>query len=162
MRDEKNTLPDSLCIYGFKPVRMRFKHTKYTGRLRKCRAGPSGLVDLYEHFRTERAGGSPGKGQCDQRLAIARCLLRDTGIILLDEATSSLDNMTQTEILKAIEERKGDRTVVMIAHRLSTVVNADMILFVEDGKILDHGTHQELLSRCESYRQLYEREVLPE
>lgn len=106
-------------------------------------------------------GGVDLSGGQRQRLAIARCLLRDSSIILLDEATSSLDNVTQAEILKALEEHRKDRTVIMIAHRLSTVVHADMILFVEDGKILDFGTHQELLERCGSYRQLYEQEIRP-
>ena len=101
-------------------------------------------------------GGVNLSGGQRQRLAIARSLLRDTPIMLLDEATSALDNVTQMEIMKGLDEVRKGRTLVMIAHRLSTVINADLILFIEDGKILDQGTHQELLERCASYRELYE------
>ena len=101
-------------------------------------------------------GGVNLSGGQRQRLAIARSLLRDTPIMLLDEATSALDNVTQMEIMKGLDEVRKGRTLIMIAHRLSTVINADLILFIEDGKILDQGTHQELLERCASYRELYE------
>ena len=103
-------------------------------------------------------GGVSISGGQRQRLAIARCLLRDTAVLLLDEATSALDNVTQKEIMDNLNQVKANRTVVMIAHRLSTVVNADTILFMDNGKILDQGTHQELLARCDAYRELYETE----
>jgi len=93
-----------------------------------------------------------------QRLAIARSLLRDCRMLLFDEATSALDNITQARVQKALENIRGTRTIVMIAHRLSTVINADRIYFMEDGRILDQGTHQELIGRCEAYRALYEAE----
>lgn len=107
-------------------------------------------------------GGVNLSGGQRQRLAIARFLLRDTPIMLLDEATSAVDNVTQMEIMKGLNDVRKDRTLVMIAHRLSTVINADLILFIEDGKILDQGTHQELLERCASYRELYETDVQAE
>lgn len=97
-------------------------------------------------------------GQC-QRLAIARSLLKDCRVLLFDEATSALDNITQARVQSALENIRGNRTIVMIAHRLSTVINADCIYFMEDGRILDQGTHQELISRCENYRALYEAEA---
>lgn len=103
-------------------------------------------------------GGINLSGGQRQRIAIARSLLRDCRILLFDEATSALDNITQTKIRKALENIRGTRTIVMIAHRLSTVINADRILFMEDGRILDQGTHTELLERCASYRELYEAE----
>lgn len=93
-------------------------------------------------------------GQC-QRIAIARALIRNSRILLLDEATSALDNITQIRIQKAIENLHGDRTVIVIAHRLSTIINADVIFFIEDGRILDSGTHKELMESCASYRSLY-------
>lgn len=104
-------------------------------------------------------GGVNLSGGQRQRLAIARALLRDCRVLLLDEATSALDNITQARVQKAVENIRGTRTVVLIAHRLSTVVGADRILFMEDGRILDQGSHAELLSRCESYRALYEAEA---
>lgn len=103
-------------------------------------------------------GGVNLSGGQRQRLAIARCLLRDTPIILLDEATSALDNVTQAKIMKNLDEVRKRQTVFIIAHRLSTVVNADKILLIGDGKILDQGTHRELLSRCEAYSELYAAE----
>lgn len=104
-------------------------------------------------------GGVNLSGGQRQRLAIARALLRDCRVLLLDEATSALDNITQARVQKAVENIRGTRTVVLIAHRLSTVIGADRILFMEDGRILDQGSHAELLSRCESYRALYEAEA---
>ena len=77
---------------------------------------------------------------------------------MLDEATSALDNLTQAKIQRAIANICGERTVITIAHRLSTVVHADRIMVIEDGHILDQGTHQELLARCDTYRALYEAE----
>ena len=82
------------------------------------------------------------------RLAIARALLMDSRILLLDEATSALDNVTQSRIQEAVGNIRGERTVITIAHRLSTVVHTDRILFIGQGKVLDQGTHRELLERC--------------
>lgn len=95
-----------------------------------------------------------------QRLAIARAFLKNSNILMLDEATSALDNITQARIFQAIREHWKGRTVIMIAHRLSTVISADRILFMEKGRILDMGTHQELLGRCAPYKRLYETEAL--
>lgn len=94
-----------------------------------------------------------------QRLAIARALLKEADILMLDESTSDLDNVTQNEIMRHIRECWAGRTVIIIAHRLSSVITADRILFVDEGRIKDEGTHQELLSRCEQYRMFYEAEV---
>ena len=84
-----------------------------------------------------------------QRIAIARALLMQTEIILFDEATSALDNETQEQIQKAIDNLKGEYTILIIAHRLSTVIDADKIFVIDDGKIIDSGTHQELLKKCD-------------
>lgn len=94
-----------------------------------------------------------------QRLAIARALLMKTEIILFDEATSALDNETQSEIQKAIDNLKGEYTILIVAHRLSTVIDCDRIFVVDDGKILDSGSHKELLKKCEFYRNLYEKDL---
>ena len=93
-----------------------------------------------------------------QRLAIARALLRNTDILLLDEATSALDNITQERIMNAIDNIGKDRTVIIIAHRLSNIKNADRIMLVGDKRILASGTHEELMETCEEYRSLYEFE----
>ena len=94
-----------------------------------------------------------------QRLAIARALLMKTEIILFDEATSALDNETQDEIQKAIANLKGEYTILVVAHRLSTVIDSDKIFVVDEGKIVASGTHKELLKKCEIYRNLYEKDL---
>ena len=90
-----------------------------------------------------------------QRLAIARCLLRKSRMVLLDEATSALDNETQNNVVAEIGKYFSDSTVITIAHRLSTIVNSDRILFLSDGKIIAEGKHNELLEKCQEYRNLY-------
>lgn len=95
-----------------------------------------------------------------QRLAIARAFIQKTKIILFDEATSNLDNETQGEIQKAISNLKNDYTILIIAHRLSTIVNCDKIMVIEDGKVSDEGTHEELISRNYTYQALYKTEIL--
>lgn len=94
-----------------------------------------------------------------QRIAIARALLMQTEIILFDEATSALDNETQEQIQKAIDNLKGEYTILIIAHRLSTVIDVDKIFVIDDGKIIDSGTHQELLKKCEFYKNLYSKDL---
>lgn len=97
-----------------------------------------------------------------QRLAIARALVQKTEIILFDEATSALDNETQANIQRAINNMKNEYTILIIAHRLSTIINCDRILFLNNGHIEDEGTHDELLSRNDEYRRLYELELKKE
>ena len=104
-------------------------------------------------------GGIMLSGGQKQRLAIARAFIQKTEIILFDEATSALDNETQTEIKKAIDNLSKDYTILIIAHRLSTVLDCDRILFLEDGKITCQGTHEDLLKNSEGYRRLYETEL---
>ncbi len=104
-------------------------------------------------------GGVSLSGGQRQRLAIARALVQKTEIILFDEATSALDNETQRDIQNAIENMKGDYTILIIAHRLSTVINSNRLIFIEDGKVLDIGTHKELLKKNKSYQKLYELEL---
>ena len=104
-------------------------------------------------------GGITLSGGQRQRLAIARALIQNTEIILFDEATSALDNETQKSIQEAINNMKGEYTILIIAHRFSTVVNSDKILYLEDGKIKGEGTHEELLKSCKGYKKLYELEL---
>lgn len=104
-------------------------------------------------------GGINLSGGERQRLAIARALVQKTEIILFDEATSALDNETQSSIKQAIDNMKNEYTILIIAHRLSTVINSDKILLVEDGTIVDEGTHEELLKNSKTYHQLYDAEL---
>ena len=118
------------------------------------------LPDGYDTIVGE--GGINLSGGQRQRLAIARALVQKTEIILFDEATSALDNETQTSIQQAIENLQKDYTILIIAHRLSTVINSDRILFLSDGKIEAEGTHLELLKTCPEYKKLYEAEMTNE
>ena len=94
-----------------------------------------------------------------QRLSIARAFLKKSKIILLDEATSSLDSDTEEKIQKAIEELIYDKTTIVIAHRLSTILNSDKIYVMEKGKILDSGKHDDLLEKSKEYKNFYEKQI---
>ena len=107
-------------------------------------------------------GGITLSGGQRQRLAIARALVQKTKIILFDEATSALDNDTQAKIQTSINNMKNDYTILIIAHRLSTVINSDRILLLDDGKIVAEGTHDELIKNSKLYKNLYEHEMLEE
>ena len=115
------------------------------------------LPDKYDTIIGE--GGINISGGQKQRLAIARALIQKTKIILFDEATSALDNETQAEIQNAIDNMKGDYTILIIAHRLSTVENSDRILFLDDGKIQASGSKDELMTKSKEFRKLYNSEL---
>lgn len=104
-------------------------------------------------------GGVSLSGGQKQRLAIARALLLKTEILLFDEATSALDNQTQMKIQKAIHNLKGEYTILMIAHRLSTVIDCDKIFVIDDGKVEAVGNHNYLLQNSKIYQQLYKKEA---
>jgi ATP-binding cassette subfamily B protein len=104
----------------------------------------AGLPDGYDTVVGSR--GHRFSGGEKQRIAIARTLLRDPPILVLDEATSALDTATERAVQRAFDELARGRTTVMIAHRLSTVRNADQIAVVDRGRILEHGTHDTLIS----------------
>ena len=104
-------------------------------------------------------GGVNLSGGEKQRLAITRALIQETRIVLFDEATSALDNVTQSKIQEAIDNMKDKYTILIIAHRLSTVINADRILLLENGQIKMEGSHKELLSKSQDYKTLYEKEI---
>ncbi|MEO0587535.1 MAG: ATP-binding cassette domain-containing protein [Planctomycetota bacterium] len=115
------------------------------------------LPDGYDTMLGEGGAGLSG-GQA-QRIAIARAVLRDAPILILDEATSQVDAESEAKIQAAIEAVTADRTTVVIAHRLSTVMHADQIVVMSDGRVSDVGTHGELLARCEVYRNLTQSQL---
>lgn len=116
------------------------------------------LPEKYETIVGE--SGVMLSGGQKQRLAIARALVQKTEIILFDEATSALDNETQFQIQKAIDSLKKEYTILIIAHRLSTIKNTDRILFIDNGKIIQEGKHEDLLLSCEEYKRLYNAELI--
>lgn len=105
-------------------------------------------------------GGVNLSGGQKQRLSIARTLAKNSEVILFDEATSALDNSSQDYIKKTIDNLIKDHTVVIVAHRLSTIMDADIIYLVDKGKVVDSGTHNELLKTNKTYKKLYETESL--
>ena len=105
-------------------------------------------------------GGVNLSGGQKQRLSIARTLSKKSKVILFDEATSALDNESQEYIKKAIDNLVKEHTVVIVAHRLSTIMDADIIHVVDKGKIVASGNHKELLKTSKIYKNLYETESL--
>jgi ATP-binding cassette subfamily C protein CydCD len=94
-----------------------------------------------------------------QRIAIARAFLKDAPILVLDEATSHLDTVSEERVRTALDALMVDRTTIVIAHRLSTIRAADMILVMDAGQVLESGTHSDLLARRGSYARLVERQM---
>ena len=111
------------------------------------------LPDGYETFVGER--GTRLSGGQKQRISIARVFLKNPSILILDEATSSVDTRTEEMIQKAMDNLMKGRTSFVIAHRLSTIRDADLILVMKDGDIIEQGNHEELLARGGFYADLY-------
>jgi ATP-binding cassette subfamily B protein len=117
---------------------------------------PLGLDTLVGERGFRLSGGEK------QRVAIARALLRRSPYLLLDEATSSLDSQAERRIQVALTQLIEGRTVVAIAHRLSTIQRADQILVVDDGRIVERGTHDQLLRQSGLYQELYVAQFAPD
>ena len=117
----------------------------------------SGLVspNKYNHIIGDR--GVKLSGGQKQRIAIARAILKNAPILLLDEATSALDSESEKLVQKALDNLMKKRTSIIVAHRLSTVMNADNIIVIDNGKVKEIGTHKQLLAKKGYYAKLYDK-----
>lgn len=115
---------------------------------------PEGLETMLGDRGVRFSGGER------QRIGLARVLLEDTSILILDEPTSSLDSESEAYIQKALHDLRGKKTIIVIAHRLATVIQADQLLVVEDGRIIERGTHRELVEADGAYHRLFETQLL--
>ena len=114
------------------------------------------IINLPNGYDTQIGeGGHKLSGGQRQRLSIARAVLKDAPILILDEATSSVDNETEEALQKSLETISKDRTTIVIAHRLSTIRHSDSIIVLESGKVVESGTHEKLLDNKLQYYKLW-------
>jgi subfamily B ATP-binding cassette protein MsbA len=157
--DQNTTLFDDTVLNNIKYARPEasneevFKAAEYS----MCAEFINNLENGYETMIGEN--GVKLSGGEKQRLSIARAFLKKSKIILLDEATSSLDSKTEEKIQKALDQLTLNKTTIVIAHRLSTILNSDKIYVVDSGKIIDSGKHEELLIQSKVYKNFYERQI---
>jgi len=126
-------------------------------RLSHCDEFVQKLPNKYETFIGE--DGVRLSGGEKQRISIARAMLKRSDIILLDEATSSLDSETESKIQAALKILTEDKTTIVIAHRLSTILNSDKIYVIESGQVVDQGNHKDLLNKSKIYKNFYEKQI---
>ena len=128
------------------------------------------LADVDDNIRSFRKGyetvlgerGVTVSGGQKQRISIARALLKDSPVLILDDSVSAVDTGTEKAILRNLRQTRSGKTTILIAHRISTIEGLDKILFLDEGRLADVGTHAELLSRCPDYRRMVELQKLEE
>ncbi len=126
-------------------------------KLSFCDEFISNLPDKYETLIGEN--GIRLSGGEKQRISIARAMMKNSSIILLDEATSSLDNETESKIQEALKVLTKDKTTIVIAHRLSTILNSDNIYVIDSGKVIESGKHNDLMNKSDLYKKFYEKQI---
>ena len=157
--DQNTTLFDDTVLNNIKYARPEATNEEIyqAAEQSMCTEFINNLENGYETMIGEN--GVKLSGGEKQRLSIARAFLKKSKIILLDEATSSLDSQTEDKIQKALSQLTLNKTTIVIAHRLSTILNSDKIYVVDNGKIIDSGNHEKLLINSKVYKNFYERQI---
>ena len=157
--DQNTTLFDDTVLNNIKYARPEATNEEIyqAAEQSMCTEFINNLESGYETMIGEN--GVKLSGGEKQRLSIARAFLKKSKIILLDEATSSLDSETEDKIQKALSQLTSNKTTIVIAHRLSTILNSDKIYVVDNGKIIDSGNHEKLLINSKVYKNFYERQI---
>lgn len=157
--DQNTTLFDDTVLNNIKYARPEATNEEIyqAAEQSMCTEFINNLESGYETMIGEN--GVKLSGGEKQRLSIARAFLKQSKIILLDEATSSLDSETEDKIQKALSQLTLNKTTIVIAHRLSTILNSDKIYVVDNGKIIDSGNHEKLLINSKVYKNFYERQI---
>ncbi|MDA9146939.1 ABC transporter ATP-binding protein/permease [bacterium] len=157
--DQNTTLFDDTVLNNIKYARPEATNQEVyeAAEQSMCTEFINNLENGYETMIGEN--GVKLSGGEKQRLSISRAFLKKSKIILLDEATSSLDSKTEEKIQKALAQLTLEKTTIVIAHRLSTILNSDRIYVVDNGKIIDSGKHEELLVQSKVYKNFYERQI---
>ena len=157
--DQNTTLFDDTVINNIKYARPNANNEEVykAAELAMCKDFIDTLDNGYETMIGEN--GVKLSGGEKQRLSIARAFLKKSRIILLDEATSSLDSQTEGKIQKALSTLITDKTTIVIAHKLSTILNSDKIYVVDNGEVTDTGDHESLLHSSKVYKNFYEKQI---
>jgi subfamily B ATP-binding cassette protein MsbA len=157
--DQNTTLFDDTVLNNIKYARPEASNEEVfeAAKQSMCNDFIDNLENKFETMIGEN--GVKLSGGEKQRLSIARAILKKSKIVLLDEATSSLDSDTEEKIQKALDQLTLDKTTIVIAHRLSTILNSDTIYVMDKGKITDSGKHNELLMKSELYKNFYEKQI---
>ena len=157
--DQNTTLFDDTVLNNIKYAKPSATNDEIyqAAELAMCTDFINNLSKKYETLIGEN--GVKLSGGEKQRLSIARAFLKDSKIILLDEATSSLDSAIEEKIQKAIEKLTTNKTTIVIAHRLSTILNSNQIYVLDNGNIVASGRHDELLKKSATYKNFYDRQI---
>lgn len=146
--------------FGMEETEENREKAKHSAILSDVDGDISGFAKGYDTVLGER--GVTVSGGQKQRISIARAIMKDAPILILDDSVSAVDTATERTILEGLRTERKDRTTILIAHRVSTVESLDRILLLDDGRVVDFGSHEELLDRCEEYRKMVELQKLEE